>query len=63
MRPTAYDLDTFDFPYPAHREKHAVVKCMTCGALKRFLARTNHKLWSEKPENTVKPSSTTSTCE
>ena len=32
----------------AAREKHLVVKCLTCGTLKRFLAREGYQLWSER---------------
>lgn len=35
----------------AAREKHLVVKCLTCGTLKRFLARGKHQLtWEEMEE-------------
>ena len=34
--------------HPATRERHLVVKCLTCGALKRFLARESHQLWSQQ---------------
>ena len=27
-----------------------MVKCLTCGALKRFLAREGHQLWSQQQE-------------
>lgn len=43
----------------ARRERHLVVKCQTCGRLKRFLARPNHQLWSDKPTNVVDQSGTT----
>lgn len=32
----------------ATREKHLVVHCLTCGTLKRFLAREGHRLWSQQ---------------
>ena len=47
---------------PAHREKHVVIRCMTCGALKRFHARAGYKLWSENPENIIKDSTSSSKC-
>lgn len=40
---------------PAHRQKHVVVTCLTCGAVKRFLTQEKHQLWSERPENIVPP--------
>lgn len=36
-----------------------VVKCLTCGSLKRFLARECHQLWSEREENVVPTSPST----
>ncbi|XP_064407027.1 ribonuclease P protein subunit p21-like [Halichondria panicea] len=33
------------------RDKHIVVKCLTCGTLKRFLTDNDYVLWSEIPEN------------
>ena len=40
---------------PAHRQKHVVVTCLTCGAVKRFLTQEKDQLWSERPENIVPP--------
>ena len=34
--------------FSASREKHLVVRCLTCGEVKRFLAREGYKLWSER---------------
>ena len=39
----------------ARRQKHVVVTCLTCGAVKRFLTQEKHLLWSERPENIVPP--------
>ena len=36
---------------PAHRQKHVVVTCLTCGALKRFLSGIEYQLWSENSAN------------
>ena len=33
------------------RETHVVITCLDCGTLKRFNARKNFELWSEKEEN------------
>ena len=35
---------------PARRERHLVVRCLTCGSLRRYLARADHRLWSERAE-------------
>lgn len=32
------------------RETHVVVTCLDCREKKRFLARKNHTLWSERQE-------------
>ncbi len=40
-------------PSTARREKHVVLRCLTCGSVKRFLTRPNYQLWSTKPENVV----------
>jgi len=34
----------------AKREKHAVVTCLECGTLKRFLNRADYQLWCENPK-------------
>ncbi|XP_077980609.1 ribonuclease P protein subunit p21-like [Glandiceps talaboti] len=34
----------------AKREQHVVVTCLFCKMVKRFLARENYQLWSERPE-------------
>ncbi|XP_070579779.1 ribonuclease P protein subunit p21-like [Ptychodera flava] len=34
----------------AKREQHLVVACLSCKAVKRFLAREGYQLWSEKTE-------------
>ena len=45
---------------PARREKHMVVRCLTCGRVKRFVIRPDHQLWSNNHDNVVQPSNTTS---
>jgi ribonuclease P protein subunit RPR2 len=35
----------------ARRQKHVVIKCTTCGTIKRFLTNNNYQLWTDKKEN------------
>lgn len=32
------------------RQKHVIIKCRDCGAVKRFLTRSSHVLFTENPE-------------
>ncbi|CAI8024690.1 Ribonuclease P protein subunit p21 [Geodia barretti] len=42
----------------AHRETHVVVKCLTCGNVKRFPTRPDYQLWSDNPANVAQPQTT-----
>lgn len=38
------------------REKHAVVTCVECATVKRFLSRANYQLWCDNPKFETSPS-------
>ncbi|EDO29170.1 predicted protein [Nematostella vectensis] len=37
----------------ARRERHVVETCLSCGVVKRYLARKDYKLWSEQAQGPV----------
>ena len=42
-----------------HREKHVVVKCQTCGMVKRYKTTPGYTLWCDRNENVLQKSNTT----
>ncbi|XP_067128408.1 ribonuclease P protein subunit p21 [Centruroides vittatus] len=44
---------TSTFRLKSKRSKHSIIKCLTCGTIKRFLNKADYELWYNRPEAQV----------